>query len=55
MKDWRCTNCGHQMDGVLNCKPDLCPVCGNTDFEPNVGEVIDDRKENEHDHDYLCP
>lgn len=55
MKDWQCKNCGYQMDGVLNCKPDLCPVCGNADFEN--AEVAEEREAenravNEHD-DYL--
>ena len=51
---WQCISCGTQKDGVLNCKPDVC-ICGSTDFEPvEPTELIDDRKENEHDLDYLA-
>ena len=32
--EWQCTSCGHQLDGdVMHNKPDLCPVCGGTEFE----------------------
>ena len=31
--EFQCKNCGHQMDGVLHCPPDLCPECGCTGFE----------------------
>ena len=54
MYEWQCTNCGHQLDGYLHGKPDLCPECGGTDFKRLSGEPIDDRKENEHDFDYLA-
>lgn len=31
--EWQCTSCGNQLDGILHFKPDLCPVCGCTEFE----------------------
>ena len=50
--EWQCTNCGHQLDGYLHGKPDLCPECGNTDFEDTEAakeREAEDRAINKHD------
>ena len=39
--EWQCKNCGHQLDGYLNYKPDMC-VCGGTDFED--AELAEERE-----------
>ena len=55
MMDFICLSCGHQMDGdVMHNKPEICPVCGCCEFRELPGEPVDDRKENEHDFDYLA-
>jgi len=57
MNDYQCLLCGETFNGVLHTKPEQCPECGGPEDEivPIELEEVNDRKENEHDFDYLCP
>ena len=57
MNEWQCLLCGATFDGVLHTKPEKCPECGGPENEiapTEFKEEVNDRKENEHDFDYLC-
>jgi len=54
--DFQCS-CGAKFDGdVFHDPPENCPECAapKSEFEPIEPERVDDRKENEHDFDYLA-
>jgi len=59
--DYQCLLCGAIFDGEMVDihlhMPERCPECGGPEDEivPIELEEVNDRKENEHDFDYLCP
>jgi len=54
--DFKCKFCGDKIDGTMpfHDKPEKCSQCSCVDFEELLDEPIDDKKENEHDFDYLA-